>query len=255
VNEEAKLNAAVELAKVAYEDAFQPPAKQAGRALGTVGEVVNLALEPLRGVVWGYDKIKTFVNERATEKLKEKGVKEEHIITPDPDIAVPSIEALRYSKLKDEFATLLASSMDKNNLGEVHPSFVEILKQISGDEAKILKYLSGLPSPIPFVELTYHKGGKRSFAPLGDFYGSLAIESNCTFPKSTNSYMTNLLRLGLLEKIGTIRLAEENKYTRIIATHPKAKEILDKENKEYRVDKRVFRISPLGNKFLKYCLQ
>ncbi len=254
MTEDSKLNAAVELAKVAYEDAFKPPAKEVGKALGTVGEAVNLVLEPLRLVIWGYDEIKNFVHDKAVEKLEKRGVKEEDIITPDPDIAVPSIEALRYSKLKEEFAALLASSMDKNNFGKVHPSFVEILKQISADEAKMIKRLRTMGSPVPYVEIFFHEGGEESFRPQGDFYGNIAREANCDFPENTDSYMINMYRLGLLEKIASIQLSNDEKYTSIVAAHPMSKALLDEQNKELRYTKRVFRISPLGVLFLRFCL-
>ena len=38
-----------------YDDAVKPLAKETGKALGTVGKAVNVALEPLAGLVWGYD--------------------------------------------------------------------------------------------------------------------------------------------------------------------------------------------------------
>ncbi len=51
------ISAAADLAKAVpvYEDAIQPVAKEAGKALGTIGQVVNVALAPLRGMIWGWD--------------------------------------------------------------------------------------------------------------------------------------------------------------------------------------------------------
>lgn len=53
-----------------YQDAIQPGAKQVGKALETVGKAVNLALEPIVGLVWGYDCIKELVTNRLAEKLR-----------------------------------------------------------------------------------------------------------------------------------------------------------------------------------------
>jgi len=39
-----------------YEDALQPAAKEVGKALGTIAKSVNLALFPLKGMVWGFEK-------------------------------------------------------------------------------------------------------------------------------------------------------------------------------------------------------
>ena len=145
------IKSATQVVELAYTDAFQPFAKEAGKALGTVGKTVNIALSPLNAVVWGYEKIEDFVTKKVSEKLEAKQVQPEDIITPDPDIAVPTIEALRYSKLKDQYANLLASSMDKNSASKVHPAFVEILKQITPDEAKMLKYLADIKTSEPFL--------------------------------------------------------------------------------------------------------
>jgi hypothetical protein len=41
-----------------YQDAIQPVAKEVGKSLCTVGKTLNLALEPLNGIVWGYVKNK-----------------------------------------------------------------------------------------------------------------------------------------------------------------------------------------------------
>jgi len=254
--DDEEIKAAVEVFKVAYEDAFQPLAKQVGKAGGTLGKAVNIALDPARAVIWGYDEIKGFVTSKVTGKLENRQVKPEDIVTPDPDIAVPSIEALRYTKLKEEFANLLASAMDKNNSGEIHPSFVDILKQMSPDEAKILRYLSSQLGPFPFAVLRHYTDVKRGkFKPLDDYYGTVATDANCNFPVNLNTYMTNLFRLRLLEKVDVIRLSDENEYRQLFSAHDHGKYYLDNSNKKFHYEKRVYRLSALGKIFLKHCLE
>ena len=53
------VDSATALAKAVpiYQDAVQPLAKATGKALGTVGKTVNVALAYISLVVWGYDKI------------------------------------------------------------------------------------------------------------------------------------------------------------------------------------------------------
>lgn len=63
-----------------YQDAVQPFAKETGKALGTVGKAVNVALAPISLVVWGYDKISDFLENKVAEKLEK--VPEERISTP-----------------------------------------------------------------------------------------------------------------------------------------------------------------------------
>ncbi len=97
-----------------YEDAVQPLAKETGKALGTLGKAVNVALAPISLVVWGYDQMKDFLENKVTEKLEN--VTEDRIITPPPNVAGPAVEALKFTghdeTLQDMFANLIANSLD-----------------------------------------------------------------------------------------------------------------------------------------------
>ena len=115
------IKAGVELVKTAYDDALKPIAKEAGKALGTLGKAVNLVLSPLRGLVWSWEKIEGYLGQTIERILEERGVPSDRVRTPDPDVAVPAIEALRYSKLRENYAKLLATSMDADTANEAHP--------------------------------------------------------------------------------------------------------------------------------------
>lgn len=78
-----------------YKDAIQPAAKEVGKGLQVVAKAVNTALIPVEGLIWGIEKIRDFVRERVAEKLQN--VPPEEIQQPKPHIAVPAIEALRYT--------------------------------------------------------------------------------------------------------------------------------------------------------------
>lgn len=127
-----------------YDDLVRPAAKQAGKTLETVGRTVNAALIPIRGVVWGIEKIEEFVNKSVSSKLKNTPV--EDIVTPRITIAGPALEALRFTgdeiTLREMYSNLLANAMDKKTEDHVHPSFVEIIKQLLPQEAKLLEILS-----------------------------------------------------------------------------------------------------------------
>lgn len=47
-----------------YQDTLQPSAKQIGKSLETVAKTVNIALGPIKALVWGYEKIEDFINTR-----------------------------------------------------------------------------------------------------------------------------------------------------------------------------------------------
>lgn len=60
----------------------------------------------------------------------------------EPYVAIPAIQQISYSydsdELRDMYANLLANFMDKERSDLVHPSFVEVIKQLNPDEASSL---------------------------------------------------------------------------------------------------------------------
>ena len=139
-----------------YEDAVQPAAKQVGKALETVTKAVNVALAPVSLLVWGYDKIQGFIDNSVAKKLEN--IPEERIQTPDPHVAGPALESLKYTgeneSLREMFANLIANSMDSETAKKSHPAFVDIIKSMTSDEAKILKvFIPNIYKPIMDVNL------------------------------------------------------------------------------------------------------
>ena len=154
----ATINAVAGLAQAipVYQDALQPAAKEIGKSLEVAAKVVGIALAPLKGMVWGYEKIEGFITESVGKRLKNTNA--ENIITPAANIVGPAIEALKFSgediNLRELYANLIANAMDKATSLNVHPAFVEIIKTISGDEALVMKYFSDNHStPEPIIEV------------------------------------------------------------------------------------------------------
>lgn len=122
-NVKATIDAVTGLVKAVpvYQDTLQPAAKQIGQSLETVKKTVNIALAPIKALVWGYEKIEEFITTRLSEKLKN--VPEENITTPKPEVAGPAVEALRYSghnpNLRELYANLLANAMDKSTIDTI----------------------------------------------------------------------------------------------------------------------------------------
>jgi hypothetical protein len=193
------IKAGVEVVKTAYDDALQPIATETGKALGTLGQAVNMALSPLRGLVWSWGQIEKYVSETIEQKLRERKVPKERIQAPDPDIAVPALEALRYSKLRENYANLLATSMDSAISKQAHPAFVEILKQLTPDEAKIIEFLPRVGLSEPLAELGHTVSKEKGHFTLVRHVGTLAYDAKCVNPTLLSKYVDNLCRLGLTE--------------------------------------------------------
>jgi len=199
-NVKATIDAVTGLVKAVpvYEDAIQPAAKQIGKSLETITKTVNIALAPFKVLVWGYEKIGEFISTKVSDKLKN--VPEENIITPPLHVAGPAIEALRYAghdpNLRELYANLLASAMDKETIHEAHPSFVEIIKNLSSDEAILIQaFCIQEDYPLLDVQARKEKEFKFIIPNYSHFHKIVKVQRDDLI----TTYLENFCRLGILE--------------------------------------------------------
>ena len=74
---------------------LQPSVKELGKGLQTITKTVLLALESFDLTIKGLEMIKPRLIDKLAEKLKY--VPEERIAPPNPNIAGPAVEALRFA--------------------------------------------------------------------------------------------------------------------------------------------------------------
>jgi hypothetical protein len=200
-----------------YEDAIQPVAKEAGKALQTVGRTVNAALLPVRGLVWGIEKIEEFVQTKVTKKLS--GIPVENICPPDPAVAGPALESLRYTghkeSLSELYANLLASAMDKETAKIAHPGFVEIIRNMSADEARLLEYIIK-NNVAPIVDIKKVLLKQEGELKVSELVSTLGHDAGLEHKDLSASYLINLERLGLVEIPRDSHLTKLDAYDRII---------------------------------------
>lgn len=141
---------------------------------------------------------------KETAKLLEERLKDvppEQIETPEPHIAIPALQYISYcmdnQELREMYANLLASSMNKVVKNGVHPGYVEIIKQLCPDEAKILRYIAK-EEKIPTISIYYCKSSGGNIRALKDF-SDVGYLTGCENPQNICKYLSNLLRLGLIE--------------------------------------------------------
>jgi hypothetical protein len=245
-----------------YQDVIQPAAQEFGHALQTVAKTIHIALAPVSALVWGYDQVKEFVSTKVADRLKN--VPPENIVTPKPNIAGPALESLRYTghepSLSELYANLLAAAMDKSSAEGAHPAFVEIIKQLTPDEAKLVGlFLQQIPFPLLDVRWEYKNptegksGGKEvlvNFSHLGKI-------ADCEFPHLTPTYIDNLCRLGLAEVPAMFEYTAKNVYDELenaqvvqqiksqIESNPELKAILNRKG---------LRVTVLGKQFAQICV-
>lgn len=254
-------------------NALSPASKQFGQHIESAGKtaanIVNIsvkavdaALLPLYGLVWGADKIKEWINHDVAERLKD--VPEENLITPDPAVAGPALEAIRFTgnstELRDMFAKLLATSMNSQTKKSAHPSYVEIIKQLNTDEAKILNYLSGAGraySSMPLIDIqTHQKTRAAGFHTVINNFSDISEKAGCVFPDNISVYLDNLARLKIIDVIETHKLTDERQYE-ILESHRKIKPYLDITSSEvinFKSVRKLMRVTAFGKVFISACL-
>jgi hypothetical protein len=240
-----------------YQDAVQPAAKEVGKSLHLVVRAVNAALTPVEGLVWGVERIRDFVRDRVAAKLNN--IPPEDVQPPKPHIAVPVIEALRYtgeeSDLADLYANLLATSMDKATAYRAHPGFVDMIKNMSSDEARIMRYLAlnGVQPLINIKRIINHQG---HFITTHRHISLLGLKAQCAHPPLTANYLDNLVRLGLIE-IPQRFIIREDLYKEI-EDYPEIKSITESiakiEGSRVEIEKQTIELTDLGKQFVRVCV-
>ncbi len=238
-----------------YDDVLHPALSEVGHALqGTV----RVCLAPISAMVWSYDKIAAYLDEAIPRYFEERKILKDKIVSPDPAIAVPAIEALRYANkdiIKEMFVNILGASMNVETANFVHPSFVEIIRQITPDEAKILKQLPAKGLCEPLVDVEIEKDNVEGRFVVYSNYGVIGYEADCEYPEKISLYVDNLKRLALVKIPENTFLIDEWRYEKIVnSVH--YKDIVEEVKKEGEVFcvKRMIGLTDYGMRLREICL-
>ena len=229
-----------------YKDVLKPSAQSLGEILSFLPRTIRLFLS-------GWEK--WLINGEETLKVTAAAIKEkvsqipaDKIVEPEPYVVVPAIQQLCYCQdnefIRDLYANLIVSSMNADKKWDVHPAFVDIIKQITPDEAKILGQLGNFKNNFqPLLDVRAYDNDKMEG-------GHQLIITNFTIC----SYIDNLLRLNLIEIPPIYHLTDETLYTPL-ETSPVLKEMLSRYSffSSFYFSHKLFVISNLGLLFKKIC--
>lgn len=245
---------ALEVAPKLYDDAIQPSAQEVGKSLSLIPKAINAAFVPLRK--WIAYKEYSIVE---TEKLladKLKNLEPEKIVPPEPYVAVPAIQAISYSMnndvLRNLYANLIAKSMNTDTKDNVHPSFVEIIKQLSPLDAKLFNILC-MNVINPIIDLGLKTKGES---------GSIVLVNNITLInistiESISVSIDNLERLKLISIPYGTHYVNDNLYAPFY-DHVIYKQYdnLYRESAldELKITKKIISITEMGKSFHKICV-
>lgn len=203
---ETTTRAAAEIMKAVpiYQDALQPVAQEIGKSLKTIGGVINLALAPLEAVIYGFDKIRTKLSTDLEKRLSD--VPPENIVSPKLELVGPLLEKYKYcyenEAIAKMFINLLANAMDKNQVINAHPSFVNIIAELSPDEARLIEVMSQeklLPKIDIISELDPAKNdGKSGYISVYTNFTLFEDKAKLQYPELSQTYFSNLERLNIV---------------------------------------------------------
>lgn len=141
-----------------YEDALQPTIQEVGKFTARIPRAINAAFSGLDKWILNKEYAIDETKKLLAHKLEK--VEPEKIVTPEAYVAVPAIQAISYSmdseELRNLYANLLAKAMNSDTKDLVHPSFVEIIKQLSPIDSLVFKTIMEREAN-PIIDLIYVK--------------------------------------------------------------------------------------------------
>ena len=251
------IDEASKLAPEIYRDLAKPTTQEVGFV---AGRSVKALLSPVRAFLWGWEKIEQIIEEGINKRFEN--IPEENRKTPDPEIAVPLMQALTYTAqnetLREMYLNLLANSMDATKEKNVHPSFVELIKQMNSLDAKVFEKLStdkGYQKVInPDIALK-DKGKFYADATPKWFIGWTIIGYDIF---DISSSIVRLSKFGLVELLFE-RTTEEDGYSEL-KNHKDLNDILTKYQiadpqieLEITATESVLYVNEYGKQFLSVC--
>jgi hypothetical protein len=189
---------ASKLAPEVYKDLAKPITQELG---SVAGRTVKALLSPIRGLLWGWEKIEELIEIGVNKRLEN--VPEERRKTPDPEIAVPLVQALSYTAqnetLREMYLNLLANSMDVSKEKDVHPSFVEIIKQMNTLDAKVFDVVSNSQGYQQVINpnITIKDKGQNFIGATPEWFTGWKIDNYTIFDISSS--LIRLSKFGIIE--------------------------------------------------------
>ena len=241
-----------------YGDAAKPGVKQVGKALETVLGLGNTILWP---VTWANERSRIYL-EKNLENYRRKleAIPFERISEVSPEIGVPVAEKLAYvrdEKLSELYTALLAKASCKDTLEFAHPSFVNVINNLSPDEALLLEYFIKHADLI-FITAKWVDPKTHTYS----FAGQLLLDPNRTtglvYPRNIPAYLSNLSGLGLVSIHEDRFVSEQAPYANYEEVEKHWKAVLPTVNDNFpertmKIDRGVICSTEFGRQFIRAC--
>jgi len=185
----------------AYHDIVSPSAKIVGE---TLANVTRLLIRPIDDAVARATDRRRQIAESVAQRMK--GVPRDRWIEPAVNVAGPALQAALFTAndtpLREMYARLLATAMDSQTADAAHPAYVEIIRQLTPDEARLValfRQRSTFPCARIGMDSTMFGGTVRNRIEI-PFYSTLNGLAHLSNPQRIVGYVDNAVRLGLLRR-------------------------------------------------------
>lgn len=267
--------------KAAIAKAIEPVAADFAAASGrdsgrlstgeALGKAVNIAANKILSATELLNKLTTFrtyvagwqhVEENLLPRIKRKieRIPEENRQAPPLGIAGPVFEAAKYSAeepiLAEMFAELIAGTMDVTTAEHAHPSFVEIIKSLTSEEARILRHLGETHRSAAVITLRANTPGKQGYWDVVRLFSYVGKDAGVPVSPMVSRQLGSLCRLGLTEipaGLFAVDGAEYEVLENAAELAPTRAKIRTQGN-EVSYERRIIRATPFGISFYKACV-
>lgn len=232
--------------------------KKIGKSLATIATTIENALLPLAALNFGIQKAKEYFSGPFQTEFAEKisEIPPENLVDPKPSVAGPALQGLTFAldeaNLKEMYLNLLKTSVDNRISSNAHPSFVEVIKQLSSEDAMILQKISHVwgVGQIVRIKKNLSSGGYATIEKYVIEFFDPITKKNLFFPQFEKVF-ENWQRLGLVEADYSRTAFIENSYA-WVENNPRFIQLKAECEPENNIDfeRGVYEITKFGRSFL-----
>jgi hypothetical protein len=242
---------------------FGEAARPGGKALGETFSAVsqlgrNVVVGSIAFLTYGWEHVRDFVMEDLPRRLDS--VPKDRIVPPRPIVAVPALEAIRLvggePELREMYANLLASSMDSQTADDAHPAFVQIIREMAPEEAKLFGYLAKAEwVPMVSLAIVMLENPSQYEVPDMGYITSLSEDAGIS-EKNIGTSINNITRLGLSVVYRDHALNPPSTYDGLMASEAIRSfvEATEREGKKPKIFWHTLVLTSMGRQFARTCV-
>lgn len=223
----------LEVVKTVYPDLAQPGLQKVGQALGTVLDLGNTILLPLKLANANASVFVQHHMDKYRRKMLE--IPEENICEVQPTIGLKILDELlkvTNEQIAELFINLLVNASDKERCKYAHPGFIDVINNLSADEAQIINKIYLNDEYVISLNLVKVEHGNDVKLDVG--VNSLEDQVVLTFIENANFYLENLVKCGLIKEEDTYIEEDLPRYQLLESRISDLKAEVEKGLKEYQ---------------------